>query len=814
MSNSLTVVVVCVMSFPRFLTALLAVGFIQVLASVTFAERFYVSDDASSGGDGASWETAFTFLQDALDQTVAGRGDEVWIEAGTYYPDDGANVTVGDRTASFNLVDGVVLYGGFAGGESNIGERDWETNISLLSGEIVDGDENKESWSFHVCTTSDGSSITFDGVTVSKGNANDSYGEAGAVSGMAFVDVFNSTFSDNSAVDGGVALNGAWNVVNSVFDRNSATRYGGVFSGTLMTAVDTTFSNNAAGSGGVGGGNNWTVVRCRFLGNTASEVGGGGVVSVGGVWKVFNSVFQENSAVLGGVSSFTTWHTTNSVYHKNSATQSGGVAYGGNWNILSCTFLENSESNISTFANGDYNTVNSIFWDSQTAEMFANLYSFSNYDPNVDPWVEARTPETLRGTNIIRGGLASISLQMFRTADVGSGSILDSQPLFIDMLDPDGSDNVWGTADDGLRHDPNSPAIGQGDSELLILDAEDLDFDSVIIESIPIDIADFTRVQEGVLDLGAYEYGNDKTPIYSLTVYSSIGGQTNSDGIMNYAPGMQVSISAVASNGFVFSSWLGDASGSSNPLFATMDNNKTVIANFDFDLSDEDDDGLTAYDEYLTYGTDPNLADTSGDGIADGNAVAIGIDPASDYSSVINAIKLDPIQVDLYSVSDIETARLLGQQDVTNNPVAYDLHTTTEITTARTNGRTDVTSDPATYSLHTASEVTASRTAGQNDVTSDPATYDLFTQTQLDARAESTTQAIILNPSSAGLFASQEAIYFGFNQNLIELDKDSLTLDWSLMRTEDLSVWEEIGKVEIAVPKQEAPYFFRFELNQ
>ena len=92
--------------------------------------------------------------------------------------------------------------------------------------------------------------------------------------------------------------------------------------------------------------------------------------------------------------------------------------------------------------------------------------------------------------------------------------------------------------------------------------------------------------------------------------------------------------------------------------------------------------------------------------------------------------------------------------------------------------------------------------------------YNLFTQTQLDARAESTTQAIILNPSSAGLFASQEAIYFGFNQNLIELDKDSLTLDWSLMRTDDLSVWEEIGKVEIAVPKQEAPYFFRFELNQ
>jgi hypothetical protein len=100
----------------------------------------------------------------------------------------------------------------------------------------------------------------------------------------------------------------------------------------------------------------------------------------------------------------------------------------------------------------------------------------------------------------------------------------------------------------------------------------------------------------------------------------------------------------------------------------------------------------------------------------------------------------------------------------------------------------------------------------------DPSSVGLFSQINLDAAtaatATATTNAIVLDPSTVGLFANQEAIYFSFGQNLIELDKDSLTLDWSLMRTEDLSVWEEIGKVEIAVPKQEAPYFFRFELNQ
>jgi hypothetical protein len=69
------------------------------LPNLSYADRFYVSDDASPGGDGSSWGSAFQYVQDALDQTVAGRDDEVWIEAGTYYPDDGANVTEGDRTA-------------------------------------------------------------------------------------------------------------------------------------------------------------------------------------------------------------------------------------------------------------------------------------------------------------------------------------------------------------------------------------------------------------------------------------------------------------------------------------------------------------------------------------------------------------------------------------------------------------------------------------------------------------------------------------------------------------------------------------------
>lgn len=37
-------------------------------------------------------------------------------------------------------------------------------------------------------------------------------------------------------------------------------------------------------------------------------------------------------------------------------------------------------------------------------------------------------------------------------------------PLFVNAADPDGADNVFGTADDGLRLSPRSPFINIGDN--------------------------------------------------------------------------------------------------------------------------------------------------------------------------------------------------------------------------------------------------------------------------------------------------------------------------------------------------------------
>ncbi len=83
--------------------------------ATALGDVIYVDDDASPGGDGLTWPTAYNYLQDALDD--AGSGDEIWVAAGTYKPDEtttNPNCS-GSRYATFQLKNGVTIKGGYAG---------------------------------------------------------------------------------------------------------------------------------------------------------------------------------------------------------------------------------------------------------------------------------------------------------------------------------------------------------------------------------------------------------------------------------------------------------------------------------------------------------------------------------------------------------------------------------------------------------------------------------------------------------------------------------------------------------------------------
>ena len=167
--------------------------FLMVLLATSAAAGriIYVDTDATGANDGSSWANAYQYLQDALaDANSAGKLVEIRVAQGIYKPDQGANQTPGDREATFRLINGVVVNGGFAGvGAGDPNARDITLYETILSGDLNGNDLQVGSpgslWadfgrnenSYHVVTGSgtDQTAI-LNGLTIADGSADDPSG--------------------------------------------------------------------------------------------------------------------------------------------------------------------------------------------------------------------------------------------------------------------------------------------------------------------------------------------------------------------------------------------------------------------------------------------------------------------------------------------------------------------------------------------------------------------------------------------------------------------------------------------------------------
>ncbi len=425
----------------------------------------YVNAGVSGGtGDGLSWPNAYNNLQSAL--TAAQSGDEIWVAAGTYKPTSGT-----DRDVSFVMKNGVAMYGGFIGNEITLTARNISANPTILSGDI--GTANNASDNVHHVVVAANVTTRLDGFTITGGNANGVTNTSITVNGQSIPRNYG----------GGICTSQGTNtLVNNTLSGNS-TGYGGggiyLYQGS-NTLTNNTLSGNSASD--VGGGisiyeGSNTLINNRLLGNSTLGFGGGG----GGVHILFGTNILTNNSLSG-----------------NSAYKGGGIfmAAAGIPNGSNNTLTNNILSGNSASSQGG-----GIYASSNSLNTLTNNTLSGNSAPSGSGIFAALSTNTLTnniiwGTNseIVNNALAfTVTYSIVQGGFTGTGN-LNADPLFVDAADADGADNVFGTADDGLRLQRCSPAIDAGTST----------------GAPTTDILGNARVDAiaggNIVDMGAYEY--------------------------------------------------------------------------------------------------------------------------------------------------------------------------------------------------------------------------------------------------------------------------------------------------------------------
>lgn len=364
------------MSKMNFKALFLSSLILMATGGTAVTKTIYVDDDAVGANDGSSWANAYKYLQDALiDANSAERPVEIKVAQGVYKPDQGLRKLPHDQTATFLLLKGITIKGGFAGHDkTNPNARDVKLYETVLSGDLKSNDNVSDL--FDKTSRDDNSYCVVTSDMIPK---------------TAVLDGLTITAASHHGMNN---KNGSPTIIDCTFRRNRADCWGGGFC-------------NENG--------NPSIKRCTFSQNSAKY--GGGIWNWKGSLFLNSCVFSENSAKYGGaIYNYENSHPKiyNCTFRRNSAKYGVGIYNNNNCQprVINCTFTRNSaDRKGGVIHNIHYSNLvltNSILWDNAPDE-----HEIVNY---------AKSTSTVSYCNI-QDGRGQLWF--------GKGCI-DADPLFVD----------------------------------------------------------------------------------------------------------------------------------------------------------------------------------------------------------------------------------------------------------------------------------------------------------------------------------------------------------------------------------------------